>query len=104
MAPGSVLQAAELWGVDLVFVAMVVLRVVLVLVVVGLIVRGYARRRRERGRLLSESRRWLRGEGAEPEAPEEAVGATEEPGEPPDGSVTPTPEGETTRGDDRDDS
>ena len=104
MASASVLQAVEVGGVDPAFVAMVVLRAVLVVVVVGLIVRGYARRRRERGRLRSESRRWLRGKGAEPEAPEEAVGATEEPGEPPDGSVTPTPEGETTRGDDRDDS
>jgi hypothetical protein len=49
-------------GVDPVFAAWVVLRVVIVLVVVGVILRGYLRRRRGRGRLLEESRRWLRGE------------------------------------------
>lgn len=94
MAPASVLQAVEVGGVDPAFVAMVVLRAVLVVVVVGLIVRGYARRRRERGRLRSESRRWLRGKGAEPEAPEGG-------GDPPNTSVTPTPDGEPTRDDDR---
>lgn len=47
---------------DPVVVAMLALRFVIVAVVVGLIVREYLRRRSRRGRLLSESRRWLRGD------------------------------------------
>ena len=93
LASAVVLQTVKRGGADPAFVAMVVLRTVVVVVVVGLTVRGYTRRLRERGHLCSESRRWPRGKGTEPEASEGGC-------DPPNTSATPIPDGVPTRDDD----